>query len=177
MTRKLLLLLTIVSLPSLVDAQSTTVTLQVTDAGAQSWNNGSWSVVLVNKPGATPFGPPFNLVAGGTVPNQSQSGSLNGTGGASLTLTPNASIVPSQSVWSFNVCPAQGIPFQCFAQTITIVGASQTVTLVPATITVNCGSVVNAYTDSEVSCAVGGQYYNLTLPGQRQCTTSTGTTC
>jgi len=172
----LLTLLMVVSVPVAL-SQSTTVTLQVTDAGAQSWNNGSYSVVLKSQQGATNFGPPFNLVGGGTVPNQTQSGTLSATGGASLTLTPNASVLPSQSGWQFSVCPQQGIPTQCFVQTVTIFGASQTVTLTPPTISVNCGPGVNAYADSEVSCSLGGQYYNVTTPTQRQCTASTGTVC
>jgi hypothetical protein len=175
--RSLLALLTIASLPILADAQSTSVTLQVTDAGSQSWNNGTWTVVLKSQVGATNFGPPFNLVGGGTVPNQTQSGALSGTGGASMTLTPNASVLPSLSGWQFSVCPQQGIPAQCFVQTFTVSGASQTVTIVPPTISVNCGSGVNAYADSEVSCSIGGQYYNVTTPSQRQCTASTGTNC
>lgn len=157
--------------------QSTTVTLQVTDAGAQSWNNGTWTVVLVSPPGVQNYGPPFNLVSGGTVTGQTQSGALSGTGGAPLTLTPNASISPSQSVWNFTVCPQQGVPYQCFTRAVTIAGASQTVTIVPLAISVNCGPGVNAYADSEVGCQVGGQYYNLTTPAQRQCTASTGTFC
>jgi hypothetical protein len=173
----LLTLLMIVSFPGLASAQSTSVTLQVTDAGAQSWNNGTWSVVLKSQQGATNFGPPFNLLAGGSVPNQSQTGALSATGGASLTLTPNASILPTLSGWQFSVCPQQGIPAQCFVQTFTVSGASQTVTLIPPTISVNCGPGVNAYADTEVSCSIGGQYYNVTTPAQRQCTASTGTTC
>src|SRR5246500_2332513 len=157
-------------------AQSTSVTLQVTDAGGQSWNNGSWSVLLVTQIGAPAYGPPFNIVGNGTVPNQSQNGSLNGTGGASLTVTPNASIVPSLSQWQFKVCPAAGIPFQCFVQSFVIAGASQTVTMVPSAVTVNCGPGVNAYADSEVSCGIGGEYYN-TASGGRTCTTATGGSC
>jgi hypothetical protein len=176
--KKLLLLLTIVLFPTLADAQSTSVTLQVTDAGSQSWNNGSYTVVLKSQQGATNFGPPFNLVGGGgTVPNQTQSGALSATGGASFTLTPNASVLPSQSGWQFSVCPQQGIPTQCFVQAVTVFGASQTVTLVPPTISVNCGPGVNAYADTEVNCSIGGQYYNVTTPSQRQCTASTGTVC
>src|SRR6266568_1855286 len=178
MRRKLLLtLLTIASLASFASAQSTSVTLQVTDAASQSWNNGSWTVALNSLRGATNYGPPFNLVGGGTAPNQTQSGLLNASGGASLTLTPNASVLPSQSGWQFSVCPAQGVPFQCFVQFVVITGASQTVTLIPPAIAVYCGPGVNAYADSEVNCQLGGQYYNVTTPVQRQCTASTGTTC
>jgi len=160
-----------------VDAQSSSVTLQVTDAGGQSWNNGTWSVLLVSQPGATTFGPPFNLTTGGSVPNQSQSGVLNGTGGASMTLTQTSFITPTQSRWQFNVCPASGIPAQCFVQAVAIVGASPTITIVPPAISVTCAFGVSAYVDSEVACGVGGQYYSLTLNAQRQCTAVTGNVC
>lgn len=129
--RKLLFLLTFMSLPIVAEAQSTSVTLQVTDAAAQSWGSGSWSVLLVSQPGASTFGPPFNLVGGGTVPSQSQSGTLTGSGGASMTLTPNASITPAASQWKFTVCPGPNLFSQCFTQSVTIGGSSQTVTLTP----------------------------------------------
>jgi hypothetical protein len=158
-------------------AQTTSVTLQVTDAGAQSWNNGTWSVLLVQQLGVTPSGPPFNLVTGGTVPNQTQSGSLNGTGGASMTLTQSSAILPALSQWQFRVCPAQGVSFQCFLQSFTIAGATQTVNITPPTIVVSCAFGVNAYADSEVNCGVGGEYFNLTSSAGRVCTASSGNTC
>src|SRR5258708_2369725 len=122
--KKLLLLLTIASFPSLVEAQSTSVTLQATDAGAQTWNNGSWSALLVSQIGASQYGPPFNIIGGGSVPNQSQSGSLSATGGASLTVTPNVSIAPAQSQWQFKGFPGHGVRFQWFSQSVDVVRSS-----------------------------------------------------
>src|SRR6266481_2777881 len=77
-------------------AQTTNVTLQVTDTGGQSWNNGTWTVVLSSPPGTNPFGPPFFLINTTTpVPNQVQSGGLSATGSATITLTRNVGIAPA----------------------------------------------------------------------------------
>lgn len=156
-------------------AQSTSVTLQVTDAGSQSWNSGTWSATLTAQAGSG-FSKPFNLVGGGAVPNQSQSGTLSATGGATMTLTPNASIAPVVTVWNFVACPqGSGV---CYTLAVTISGASQTVTLTPPAISVNCGPNTSAYADAEVACgAIGGTYYNLTNQAGRVCQAVSGNTC
>src|SRR6266850_3239940 len=172
----LLTLLTILSFPSLVEAQSTSVTLQVTDAAAQAWSNGSWSVLLVSQPGASTFGPPFNLVGGGTVPNQSQSGALNGAGGASMTLTPNASITPTSSQWKFTVCPGPNLFAQCFTQSVTIGGSSQTVTLTPpaASTTNPSGGSSSVSPNSPIPQTQVGPGFNVKNYGAKGDTQATG---
>src|SRR5208337_4467026 len=102
-----------------VNAQTTNVTLQVTDLGGQAWNNGTWSVTLVSPPGVSQYGPPFYLIGTTTnVPNQSQSGALGATGSGTMTLTQNAGIAPSLSQWKFQVCPQA--TSSCFVQSVTI---------------------------------------------------------
>src|ERR1700756_702669 len=128
--KRLLPVVLILACCAISRAQSTSVTLQVTDAASQSWNNGSWQAQLV--PGSGSISGVFTISGSSTpVPNQLQTGSLNGTGGASITLTPNASISPSGSVWKFTVATVGGS--SSYQTNVTIAGASQNVTLQPPT--------------------------------------------
>ena len=158
-------------LSALAAAQSTSVTLQVTDTpDGQPWNNGNWSAVLVSMPGAVNTGPPFFISGTNTsVPNQRQNGALSGTGGTAFTLTPNASISPAGTAWQLTVCPQATSP--CFTQFVIAVGATQNVTLNPSSIRIN-GNTMSpttlAYADTEiVSPPVAAQYFNVTLLSQR----------
>lgn len=155
---------------SVAQAQTTSVTLQVTDLGGQAWNLGTWSVVLVSKQGAVPFGPPFNIPGSGPVPNQFQTGNFDATGTATMVLTQNSAIVPTQSQWRFTVCPQATSP--CFDQAFIIAGATQSISPTPPAISVSCGAQTKAYSDSEVLCQQGGFYYGLTLNQIRLCTSS-----
>jgi hypothetical protein len=156
-------------------AQTTSLTIQVTDAGGQSWNNGTWTAVLSTPPGVSPFGPPFNQIGTTTpVPNQTQSGALSATGSATATFWQNASIVPALSQWKFVVCPQATAP--CFSQFATITSTA-TLTLTPPAISVNCGPGVTAYLNSEVQCGVGGSFYNLILQSIQVCQTASGSSC
>src|SRR5271166_6478513 len=143
-------------------AQSTAVTFQVTDADAQSWNNGTWTVQLV----APPTGPqPTQFVISGTttvVPNQQQSGVMSSTGAGSVTLTPDTSIAPSGTQWAFNFCP-QTLPAPCLQQLYTITGTTQALTVTPPGIRISISGIgTRAYLDIEVTGAnIGSQYYNL----------------
>jgi len=141
---------------TLCQGQSTSVTLQVTDLDVQTWNNGKWSVQLTSPPGVPCCN--YNILGTNTpVPNQQQSGALSGTGGASLTVTPNTSIAPAGTQWTFQVCP-QASPSPCFQQSFTITGAAQTVTINPPAIRINLQNPVvkvTAYQDIE---AVNGSF-------------------
>ncbi len=160
-------------------AQTTNVTLQVTDVDGQTWNNGTWSVQLTSPPGV----PCCNYKISGTstaVPNQSQSGSLGNTGVSALVVTPNTSIAPTGTQWSFTVCP-QAAPTPCYTQAFNVTGASQTVTVVPPPIRislVNPNVTVRAYLDIEViNGNVGASYFNLTDTSFHVCSTITGGVC
>jgi hypothetical protein len=162
------LFIAFVLLAGIALAQSTTVTLQVTDTpDNQAWNNGTWQVALMPQSG--PSQSYFIIGTTTPVPNQNQSGVLNGTGGASLTLTPNASIAPAQSIWGFTVCPQA--TSSCFFQQVIIAGATQTVTLTPASIRINLTGIpyrVLAYADAEIaSPALGAIYYSVTANAYR----------
>jgi hypothetical protein len=156
-------------------AQTTNITLQVTDLGGQSWNNGTWSVVLSSPPGASQYGPPFYMAGTTTtVPNQSQSGALGATGSASITLTQNAVIAPSLSQWKFQVCPQA--TSGCFSQFVTIT-SSTGVTLTPPAISIAAGPGTSVYALSEISSAVLGSTTYLIGTGSQICTVVSGGAC
>lgn len=137
---------------------ATTVTLTVTDADSQTWNNGTYTATFI-PPALTD---PNLLPATPTV-----TGSLSGTGTASLTLTDNATLLGSQ--WRFIVCPAASSTCYTYGP-ITVTGATQTVAIAPPAIRIPGGSAIAlAYADTEISSpAVGAQYYSLTLLSPRR---------
>src|SRR5437588_2576943 len=168
---KKLILLAVLLMGSLAWAQSTSVTLQVTDTpDSQAWNNGTWSATLASPAGSQPFGPPFNFLSsfgGGTVPNQRQSGTLSATGGASITLSDNTAIAPSGSKWLFAVCPQATAT--CYSQAVTISGGSQSVTLNPPSVRIAGNALPLAYLDVEISNPTpGAMYYHVTSNTVRQ---------
>jgi len=153
----------------LCSGQTTSVTLQVTDTDAQTWNNGTWQAQLQPLTGSLTN---INFKIIGTqnpVPNPNQFGALSPTGGASLTLTPNTVINPIGSMWNFTVCPQATA--KCYSTLIFIFGSSQNVTIAPPGIRLNTTNVIPlAYTDGEVTLGLGQLYYNLILNNLRQCT-------
>lgn len=165
--------LLIVLASALAVAQTTSVTLQVTDTpDGQSWNNGTYSATLVLQPGAPVQ--PFQLLpvfGGGPVTPTAVSGNLSGSGGASFTLTSNTAIAPASNTgWRVVVCPLASA--DCFRTTVVITGASQTVTLNPPSIRINGANsppATLAYADVEIaSPPLGTQYFNVTSLAQRQ---------
>lgn len=159
------------------NAQTTNVTIQVTDAGGQSWNNGSWQATLVTPPGVVPFGPPFFLVGTQTpVPNQNQTGVLSGSGSATITMTQNSVILPALSQWKITVCALTTAANNCFVQ-FTVVTAATSLTITPPTLVVRGNDVALAYSDSEVQVGIGGIYFNVTTGAMRECLAATGINC
>lgn len=160
-------------------AQSTTVSGQVTDAGAQAWNNGTFTAQFVPNP-------QFPTISsytwtGGTL-NQTISGTMNGTGGyTGLSIPSNSAITPQGSHWQFSFCPQASSP--CFStSTLTITGGTQTVNATPPVIAIQLsnppGPFTQAYADAEiVSTPLGGQYYNTTSSQLRVCTAVSGNSC
>lgn len=164
--------------PVLTFAQSTTVSGQVTDAGAQAWNNGTFTAQFVPNP-------QFPTISsytwtGGTL-NQTISGTLNSTGGYTVSIPSNSAISAQGSHWQFSFCPQASSP--CFSTTtITVAGGTQTVNATPPVIAIQLsnppGPFTQAYADAEiVSTPLGGQYYNVTLSQLRVCTAVSGNSC
>lgn len=158
-----LIALALICLVTQAVGQSTFVTLQATDSDGQTWNNGTWTATLYSPPGV----PAGNYVIAGSntpVPNQQQNGSLNSSGGSSLTVTPNLSIFPSGTQWQFQFCPL-ATPAACIQFALAVNGATQTVQPVLPAIRISVSSPVvraTAYTDTEVTGgSPGSLYFNL----------------
>jgi hypothetical protein len=144
-------------------AQSTTVSGQVTDAGGQAWNNGTFTATFVPNP-QFPVGP--YTWTGGTL-NTVISGSLSGTGSYSVSIPSNTAISPQGSQWQFQFVPnATSSPFTGAKTTIT--GATQTLNATPPDISINLtnppGPFTTAYADDEITPPIpqGAEYFNTT---------------
>jgi hypothetical protein len=169
MKKILLLLLLLFGTAKLAFAQSTLVSATITDAGAQSWNNGTYKFTFVPVFGnAGPYiwtGGAFSL--GTTV-----SGSLDGTGTfTSVSVPSNTAITSSGTQWKVQVCPMG--TGACFATNLTITGASQSLTssVIPPAISVPPTGATQtvAYADSEITGAVeGSSYFNFVNGATRQ---------
>lgn len=164
MYKRWLLLFVLVLLPITLFAQSTALTIQVTDTDSQSWNDGTWSAELISTSGSY-HGPYYLTTSYNTpVPNQQQNGALSGTGGATLTVTPNADIAPSSTAWRFTVCPEATAV--CYTSDVTATGTTQSVTITPPAIRINMlnpPATVAAYTTTEIVGASRGQtFWNIT---------------
>jgi len=176
--RHLILVLCLLFLAGSAFGQATIVTLQATDAGGQSWNNGSYQFSLVPNPQY----PNLNSYTwtGGAL-SLSISGSLNSSGGATPSIPSNTAISPGGSRWVIQVCPQATAA--CFnSAATTIQNPTQTVTLTPPAIAINLsnppGAFTSAYTDAEIASApLGGQYFNLTSLVTKTCIAVTGSAC
>lgn len=158
-------------------AQNTSVTGQVTDAGGQSWNNGTFSFKYV--------GPRNVQWSGGTLnPDAKITGLLSASGAIPATLVPdNSTIIPPTTKWELAVCSAT-LPQSCYTQTITVTGTSQVTSPTPPAILVTIPvtpqpvNPVTLYSDSEITGAwVGFTYYNLVSSAIRACQTFANQTC
>jgi hypothetical protein len=162
--KKLLAILILVAASTLVGAQTTAVSLNVTDGDSQAWANGTYSVALVPTPG-TPGGPYYIMGSVTPVPNQFQTGTLDSSGNASLTVTPNTSIAPSGSIWRFTACSGTS-PVVCYVSSLTITGASYSANLTPPALRIQMVSPVynySFYQDIEGAGPQNGSvYWNLT---------------
>lgn len=158
--------------------QSTTVTLNVTDAGSQAWSNGTLQFQLVGDPQYPNLS--TYTWTGGTLP-LFINGSLNGSGSASVSVPSNSAITPGTSKWAVQVCPQATA--KCYLGTpVVITGATQTVNLTPPAISITISNppvnLISAYADAEItSTPLGASYFNLTSSVTRTCTAVTGTTC
>src|ERR1700704_1100487 len=123
--RRVILLLLLCLLPALTSAQ-TTINLTVQDTGGLTWT-GSWRVSL-NPPTNFGFNTTYTVTSGGGSTSP-QSGTLSGSGTATIVLPANANIAPVGTIWVFTVCPSIGA---CFSQLVTVVTSSpQTLNITP----------------------------------------------
>ena len=147
-------------------AQSTTVSGQVTDAGGQSWNNGTVTAQFVPNP-LYPTLPQYSWTGGAFV--LTVTGTMNGTGAYSISVPSSTAITPGNSFWQFQFCPLASSP--CFTTTnVTVIGATQTVNATPPVIVVNSSPDATAYADAEiVGAMIGSIYYNTASNVLRIC--------
>lgn len=152
--------LLLVMAASMAFAQTTTVTLQVTDADSQAWNSAPYTVT-------TAAAQLQSLLPVATV-----TGTLSASGGASFTL--------SAGTYTFRVTPLASsvsggtygnAQTPVYSSSVAISGSTQTVTLAPAAIRMPLvtGVAVKAYSDVEVTGATyGSHYFNITLGLDRE---------
>jgi hypothetical protein len=159
-----------------VYSQNTNVTATITDSGGQSWNNGTYTFNFIPAPRLA--NGPYRLNGSPYTPVPI-TGSLSSTGTfTSVPVPDNNLITPSGTLWSVTVCIQAN--YACFTSNpLTITGASQTITssVIPPALSVTCGANIIAYLDSEVSCGIGGSYYNLTSQSIRVCQTVVANVC
>lgn len=119
---------------------ATVITLQVTDADSQTWNNGTYQV---------------SVVSGGGASGATAVASLSGSGAATVSFTTGKTA-------RFKVCP--DADSGCYTKDVAITGDTQSVTLVPPAIrikakTLNASS--RAYADAEITSPFKGvRYFN-----------------
>jgi len=163
-------------LAGMTHAQSTTVSVQTTDAASQSWNNGTFQFSFQPNP---QFPGQYNWT-GGTLP-LNISGVINSTGGFSVSVPSNTAITPQGSSWNLQVCSQATSP--CFTtNNVTIAGTTQSFTITPPAIQISLinppASPMLAYSDSEISSAqIGSYYYQIPIQNYRFCQAVTGPLC
>lgn len=174
------LILTLLAAGAAFSQNSTTVSINATDAGSVAWANGTYQFTFVGQAGASwPGGGLANAYP--TTP-----GSLDGSGNASRSVPNNATINPGPSFFNLTVCPNPAVTTQgsgCFTKQYTISGATQTINIVPPAITIPVPTVstqinpVVAYADAEIAGGWIGFVYNQTSGSGRVCTAVSNNTC
>lgn len=151
------------------EAQTTAVSGQVTDAGGQSWNNGTVNAVFLpnpSYPSAT-----YTWTGGAFNPRAQISSTLSGSGSYSISIPSNLAISPANTQWRLTFCSAAN--GSCYVSSLTISGATQTLNATPPAIQVqaNAYNQPTAYSDSEIAGAtVGFSYFNLSDQTLHVCT-------
>lgn len=162
--KKLLTFLIVLSFATVLQAQ-TTVNLTVQDTpDSQTWNNGTWSVQL-SPPGLAQSAS-IQSGGGSLAP---QSGTLSGSGTASMSLPANVNIAPQGTTWGFTVCPLSS--GSCFTQYVTVSSTSpMSLTIQPPSVRVPAnGPATIAYSSTEVSGGLGTTYFDLSSGTSKVC--------
>lgn len=158
-------------------AQTSAVTATVTDPDSTPWVTGAYTIQLVSASTgiAIPAGQAFRKDTGATITN-TFTGTLDGTGSLSLTLTSISNITPAGATWRFTICPA--VSGSTCAVTSIAVNASGSLSSQLSAVTtaprIAGGPGTFAYADVEVAATAGNTYYNTTTPACRYYTSSWG---
>src|SRR5271170_5380384 len=160
-----------------VQAQSTTVSGTITDAGVQSWNSGTYQFTFVPNQAYQPE--PQYAWTGGAL-TQNFTGTLSGTGTYSVSIPSNSAISPAGSTWAVTFCPLANSTCY-FAGNITITGGTQTISPTPPAISISLTGTsspsTRVYSTSEVAAAPLGAQIFLIGTGTQTCTAVTGNVC
>jgi hypothetical protein len=172
---RLFVFLALLSLAPLCFAQTTNVSGTITDAGGQTWNNGT--ITFIFNPGTA--SPPFANAGSPYTPTPVIT-TLNGSGSfTSIPVPSNSSITPVGTKWNVQVCPQSTSPCALITG-LFIFGASQDISasVIPPAISVSPIPGATAYTDAQVKATkVGTHYYNLTTGLDRVCSTVVADVC
>lgn len=165
---KKLYFIIILMLGYIIPSYATTVTATITDSDSQTWNNGAWTIRLVNpRPDITPSVNGTPLTSGQIF----QSGSLSSGGVLTATVVDSSTISPVGTTWSFVICPNASA--SCGTGSMAVTGSSVNLsTALSALIKAprfNGGSGAFGYLDGEVNTPIGNglTYYNVTTPALR----------
>jgi hypothetical protein len=166
--RKLCTLFFLFFVVSPLYAGTSAVTATITDADAQTWNNGTFSAIFVPVPGTSSS--IYNV--NGASFTQQVTGTMNGSGVISVTLTDLSTITPTGGQWQFTICPnASSACYQVI--TNAVVGATPNLSTQLSTgirtPRFAAGPTSFGYLDAEVSPtpAPGGEYFNVTSAALR----------
>jgi hypothetical protein len=169
MKRLLVLFTVLLGLALPMWGQTTAVTATITDSDAQTWNNGTYTIIFVPLQGT----PANSYRINGATFTQNFSGSLSSAGVLTVTLTDTNLMTPQGGQWSFNICPNASAA--CGTIVTTIVGATCTTTCSTVLSSgiraprFSAGPSAYGYADVEVSVnpPPGGTYFNVTSLTQR----------
>jgi hypothetical protein len=147
---------------------ASTVTATITDTDGQTWNNGTWSAVLVSPRG-------YPTINGTPVPASEQviNGTLSGSGALSGTFADTSTIDQAGATYTFTLYPNASVAPSVISG-IAVVGSTVSLSAtLSARVTLPrfpAGSYAYGYLDQEIlpTPAPGASYYNVTMTCYRQ---------
>lgn len=146
-------------------AQSTTISVTVTDLGGQVWKNGTISYVFQPNPS---YSGTYQW-NGSALPSTYLTPhitTLSSSGAASFSIPNSTLITPAGSSWKYVICPNATSP--CTVLYLGTTGSTQNissqVTAITPAIFIQAGPMPIAYTDAEITTIPnqGGIYFNVT---------------
>jgi hypothetical protein len=166
--RKLLTLFALFCLALPAFAGTSAVTATITDSDSQTWNNGTFTVTFVPLVGTSAS--IYNV--NGASFTQQFSGTMNGSGVLSVTLTDLSTITPTGGQWKFTLCPLAS--FGCSSgNTSAVVGATPNLSAQLSAFTVaprfSASPISYGYADVELISPTqpGASYWNVTSTSLR----------
>src|SRR5579875_1029257 len=147
----------------MASAQTTVLTVSVTDSTGQIWANGTWQATFFPVPN---FPNNYRWQGSAFVP-QVYSGTMDNTGTFTVTLPDNNTITPAGTQWSFSVCP--NATASCTVIVTPVTGATENLSsLFSSRVNppvIYAAPMPRAYSSSEVTQPPGlhgGQFYQVT---------------